>query len=685
MMKSAMDRNRSYQRIDDDLEQFTDDSISLASLKSPNKYNLFFICCAIISAILLTVGFNYRNQNNVKFNSSLIESSIAGTVIKVFNIDYPDTSTDMFSYPFLQNSYLMEPHRENTVSVSLNDDSFYCSSSQSLSSIETVNSCLLQWTLTKIDTDDDATTISGCALDSSFTVQPVATGQYSLTITRKCNNGLFGKVGSFNVWVKYVRREVRSLTDYDRSEFLDAFRTLWDVSTLDGQKLYGDNYKSLFYFATIHNDASAPPSNSCDEFHGKGVGYGFVSNHLYLGAYLEQSLQLVNPRVALHYLEYVDLFSSNEFLVDHLQNTMDGGTWTEILSEKYFGANDPITGRIINSRWENSSIPFMDDDFFVREGIDNTCTFFPAEANVWKSYIHTWHRSSPSGLLRAPWNLNPVTFTTRYNNVNRLDFSKVDKKDLGLYLGTSCDSYSDLVQNYAVGKTFEDYLTHAEDSSHGPIHFAFGGSGGQNCFEKDQLLRERYHLTTEILVSIARSSQSFFKSHECADIAFTSEAAFSVLVTLYFSDAPGATLPSYLLDTTVEFSSRTELMQTICDRRQFDSDMQGSGAATDPLFWVSHGAVERLMQRVVFEDVLTDYTYPKQQGGCSGHISTGTKYWLKGFFFEDKSVNTYTLTNAALTSILVPTTDEYRDYINYVYDKSDFTMCQQSASWFGKN
>jgi hypothetical protein len=80
----------------------------------------------------------------------------------------------------------------------------------------------------------------------------------------------------------------------------------------------------------------------------------------------------------------------------------------------------------------------MDSDFFAREGVDESEPFFPAEASEWKSELHSFHRMSPSGLLRAPWNLNPSAYTTRYNNVNRLDFSAVAHKDLGLYLGTNC-------------------------------------------------------------------------------------------------------------------------------------------------------------------------------------------------------------------------------------------------------
>jgi hypothetical protein len=62
---------------------------------------------------------------------------------------------------------------------------------------------------------------------------------------------------------------------------------------------------------------------------------------------------------------------------------MDGGSWTELLSSKYFGLSDPYTGRIIDGRWENTSIPYMTAEFYTEEGIDRDQTFFPAENAQW--------------------------------------------------------------------------------------------------------------------------------------------------------------------------------------------------------------------------------------------------------------------------------------------------------------
>jgi hypothetical protein len=57
------------------------------------------------------------------------------------------------------------------------------------------------------------------------------------------------------------------------------------------------------------------------------------------------------------------------YLTDHLNyDEMDGGNWTELLSSKWFGSNDPYTGQIIDGRWANLHIPFMDSEFYINEG-----------------------------------------------------------------------------------------------------------------------------------------------------------------------------------------------------------------------------------------------------------------------------------------------------------------------------
>lgn len=104
-------------------------------------------------------------------------------------------------------------------------------------------------------------------------------------------------------------------------------------------------------------------------------------------------------------------------------------------------------------------------------------------------------------------------------------------------------------------------------------------------------------------------------------------------------------------------------------------------AALDPLFWVAHGAVERIFQKSLLSGVTSDRKF-ESNNSCSGHRSTGTKDWLRGFFFVNETVDAASLTNTELTNILDPDSDEYRDLVNFVYDTASFDWCSQSVEWF---
>jgi hypothetical protein len=106
-------------------------------------------------------------------------------------------------------------------------------------------------------------------------------------------------------------------------------------------------------------------------------------------------------------------------------------------------------------------------------------------------------------------------------------------------------------------------------------------------------------------------------------------------------------------------------------------------SATDPIFWVAHGAVERLLQKSIFSGALADSIYKAPENNkCSGHMDNSTKAWLEGFYLIDETVMTHDLSNTQLSQILNPTTDEYRDLINFVYDTSDFGWCTGFDGWF---
>lgn len=70
-------------------------------------------------------------------------------------------------------------------------------------------------------------------------------------------------------------------------------------------------------------------------------------------------------------------------LVADLNDQFDTGNWTTLLTSTFFGASDPISGRILDGRWINASVPMMTPEFFIKEGIDINKTFFEADDTRW--------------------------------------------------------------------------------------------------------------------------------------------------------------------------------------------------------------------------------------------------------------------------------------------------------------
>lgn len=677
---------------------------SLGSVKKSSSWSKL-----VSVALLMTAsvgGVFVLTWNSVDETSPTIVKnfgSVAATDALTFSAsnEYGDTKSSKFAYPYLDDALLAEPYKT------------------ALFTIENAGEgCSYGWSIT----DSAGSTLdSGDTTDNSFETSEFKTvGRYTLFVTESdCNDISFARVAEQKIWVKYVRRELTSLTDDDREAFLDAMSTLWKVSTIEGQKMYGSRYKSLHYFASIHNDAGA--NSVCDEFHG---GAGFVNNHMMLGAFLEQSMQLVDPSTCLHYMEYTKYFSTDAF-VGHMENQLDGGAWTELLTDKWFGSNDPYSGTILDGRWAYAQVPRLDSQFFDNHGGNRSGSWFPYEEKALQEGGFGMHMMNPYGLLRSPWNWNPSTYVTRYNNINRIsNIYQIDKFYRYMYSGDTCTNLEQFVVGTVVGGSLSNFMEHCEDNIHGIIHFTFGGVGGDNAYEVNQKLQQDYGFTETDLLVVARNTQSFvkniypfYKNNEkwelgnsmefpiiCSDFPWDSSTE-----TLRTTSEPGSEDVKCSLNrdyycvsddnmalllkyhellyrgspfTSMDLATKCEVVDLIFSRVAFDGEMAGSGAALDPLFWVAHGAVERIMQKAIFSDVLTDTAYVSSDEHCSGHMNTGTKSWLKGFFFTDETVVVEELTNVEIGNILNPVTDEYRDYVNFVYDRSDYDYCEGSETWF---
>ena len=128
--------------------------------------------------------------------------------------DYGDVKASILPYPFLSSSetVFVEPYKETTLSVT-----------------NAMTSCAYTWSIH----NDKTTTLSYTG--DVVTAVVSGTGQYTLSLTEMCDDGnTIGRSITTDLWAKYVRRELLSLADRDREEFLDALQMTYLVNTREG-------------------------------------------------------------------------------------------------------------------------------------------------------------------------------------------------------------------------------------------------------------------------------------------------------------------------------------------------------------------------------------------------------------------------------------------------------------------
>ncbi|CAM9612036.1 unnamed protein product, partial [Choristocarpus tenellus] len=225
---------------------------------------------------------------------------------------------------------------------------------------------------------------------------------------------------SSNVIVKYVRREIRMLTEEDRDEYLDTMEILYRLRTEEGQKVYGYEYKGMDFFTEIHLEGAGQPE--CDHWHDDA---GIMTHHVGYSLLFEQALQVINPAVALHYWEY----TLDEYLYDSLNES-------PVFLDDWFGEMSPNNDLkiVTKGRW----------------------AYTPVARNMWNKVHNPW------GLLRSPWNMNPTPYFTRHDRTNGV---------VGFFT-PSCQTYSDCFYR----KTISGLFNCLNGATHGPVHILVGGN-----------------------------------------------------------------------------------------------------------------------------------------------------------------------------------------------------------------
>lgn len=370
---------------------------------------------------------------------------------------------------------------------------------------------------------------------------------------------------------KYVRREIRNLTSHERTQFFEAMSVVYNTSTSRGKHLYGAEFKGIEYFIRKHLYGAA--SKDCDHWHD---GAGIMSHHIGFTYEFETSLQAVRPAVSVPYWEF------------SLDAQMFGGDWqnSPIFKDSWFGEPSPDNDdhALDSGRWRDLSI------------MTDAWDYSPI--------------TNPYGLLRSPWNTNPVPKLTRYKSIN------------GLSMYESFPSCFDIWRCFQ-SLTASDMNSCLNGYTHGPVHIMIGGSwppgtnGEQPPIVNDfgywkvfLLLAKNLwrHGYTECPEFCGKDTPVEFCQCKVASWAVEGQTSYDILtektglmswIDLYseqiFWDEPTS---QYVIDnyTKAETLKTWDLILASLGNPGHNGEMYTSAAPYDPLFWVLHPTADRLMQ-----------------------------------------------------------------------------------------
>ena len=402
------------------------------------------------------------------------------------------------------------------------------------------------------------------------------TGIYDATvsITTKVSNTITSNTVytyNFTLAMKYVRREIRSLTDEDRETFFSALELLYSLSETEGQRLYGTKFHNAEYFSYKHLTGAG--TTDCDHWHD---GAGIITHHMAFTLEFEQSLQAINPAIANPYWEY----GMDTYLYDH---------WSEspIFDADWFGMSSPTNPEHKiddGGRWDELLVP--DGDTYSEWSILDTGSLNP--------YVNGF------GHMRSPWNNNPFQQLGRHNKT----YSMTQYETM-----PECS----VLQSCFKSTTLADLNDCSNGQTHGPVHILIGGAWGDGTLFDDE----------DISMVQKPDKLLFFKVlwrmgyTRCPDTC-TYGKPCKCSVPQKYIDEYGA--ESILKATNVYYALETELKNAddalflkvlrAVEDPGIAGEMFSSAAAFDPTFWPLHGQLERLLgakRIMISQGTITDF------------------------------------------------------------------------------
>lgn len=474
---------------------------------------------------------------------------------------------------------------------------------------------------------------------------------------------------SFTLAVKYVRREVRALTDDDREAIMNAIYMMYTVDEVPGKALYGEKFNTAEYYVYKHLNGAG--TTDCDHWHD---GAGIVTHHMAFTLEVEQTLQTIDPSLAMPYWEYG---------MDPYMYT----NWWEspLFDADWFGEANPANDEHIISdggMWQGISMP--DGDDYADWSIAETGSLNP--------FVNGY------SMMRSPWNNNPSPLIGRHNQTYGM--SQYDTMPLCSTL-QSCFKSTSLAY-------INDCLNGA---THGPVHILIGGAWGEGSLFDDEDI-EFCQMPDKLLFFKVLWRMGYTRCPETCSLGEPCRCS----VPQEYIDTYGA--ETLLTNTNVIYALASDLTDADDDlylkvlRAVEDPGIAGemfsSAAAFDPTFWPLHGAAERLvdLKRIYvaqgditnFDETWAYVTYNKASGAaylngvcdwskvagsgdltlptctidvtCDGHNENDVLEFA-GFLNQDDDY-----TNAEFYDFMHPWSDD----LPYTYDTFDYDYCKDEVS-----
>ena len=551
------------------------------------------------------------------------------------------------SYPWLSKDRLVEPFKETNIEVRLYDvetdaNALKCDYTISFASGKGVYGNIRVDTTPRKSGTFSVAAEEGGSFQGWFSNTFQSPGQYSISIS--CTSSEADQSATTvafrdTISCFYVRRELRELSPKMRDDFLDAFQVMVNTPTREGIKKYGINYKSLEGFEIIHVAGAA--MKRVDHLHD---GLGLITQHAAMTGAFELAIQSVNPVVSVPYWDYT--IDSYEVYAEAKARGLPAADYGKIFktgvlfSDEWFGRTDFASHRVTSGRWGDQTVP-RNYEFETR---------------------------SAYGFLRAPWNLNPSKYVTRYHKFCG------EKISAQYFVNTSWDAHDAKNKlawptcdmhwawtNTEVYDTWYDYAYYIGYQPHGPVHAWIGGIGGGSC--EDGTWDELYHsgkITHLELMTIKHNSFYFLKNaykndlitmpKHCSADTPVSECKWICMEDFWDTADGEAYASSYFNIKRSHPYYKEVVMRIACETPYWPGDHLEAASPIEASFWPIHPTLDRLTQ---YKHLVRPFTDKSWDGNGSLTCLTGSNTNCEGH-------NAYDVTTFS-TVVMNTTSGEYEE------------------------